>query len=86
MKLYAGLFLVAIGIGYLTVYYFQSRSAVRDGKGVRTVSKPTSNQSQKNNHRRSSGSRPSGSRSNQVGKTLRRSALVAGTIQKPWGW
>ena len=86
MGFYAGLFLVVTGIGYLTVYYFQSRSAARDDKGVRTASKPTSNQSQKNNQKRSSGSKPSGSRSNQVGKTLRRSALVAGTIQKPWGW
>ena len=66
MALYAGLFLVAISIGYLVVSYFQSRTSGASEKVEKTVS--------------------SGSRGKPVGRTLGRSALVSGTVQKPWGW
>jgi hypothetical protein len=86
MLVYAGLFLVAIGIGFLTVRSIHSRSAVSVEKDGKTVSSPVWKQSHRSKQKGSPGLASSASRGNPAGRELRRSALVAGVIQKPWGW
>jgi hypothetical protein len=86
MGLYSGLLLVAIGIGYLTVRFFQRRTQVVVDKMVKTASPPASNQTHRKKQKASPGSASSGSRGNSAGETTRRSAFVAGSNQKPWGW
>jgi hypothetical protein len=78
MELYAGLFLVAIAIGYLTVRSARTRSAVRVEKDGKIVSSPVRKQSHRSTQK--------GSRGIPTSTTLRRSALVAAATQKPWGW
>jgi hypothetical protein len=86
MEVYAILFLVAIAIGYLTVRFARTRSAVRVEKDGKTVSSPVRKQSHRSKQKCSPGFVSSGSRGNPTSTTLRRSALVAAATQKPWGW
>lgn len=86
MELYAGLLLVAIGIGYLVVRLMQPRSTVRIVKHVTTGNRSRPKNTLRNNRKDSSGSKSPGSSGKSAGRSLNRSALVGGTIQKPWGW
>ena len=86
MELYAGLLLVAIGIGYLVVRFMQLRSTVRIVKHVTTGNRSRPKNTLRNNGKNSSGSKSPGSSGKSAGRSLNRSALVGGSIQKPWGW
>ena len=86
MELYAGLLLVAIGIGYLAVRAMHSRSTVRIVKHATTGNRSRPKITPRNKQKGSLYSKSPGSRGKPAGRTLNRSALVAGTIQKPWGW
>lgn len=86
MELYAGLFLVAIGISYLTVRIIQSRSTSRIVKHATKSNRPGLKSTLRSKQKDSSGPVSSSARGKSAGKSLNRSALVAGTIQKPWGW
>ena len=82
MEVYAGLFLVALGIAYLTVRSIQSRTV---GTVEKTVKTNSTSASRGNPAGRTPASRTPASRT-PASRTLRRSTLVAGSIQKPWGW
>ena len=86
MELYAGLLLVAIGIGYLVVRFMQRRSTVRNLKHATTGNRSRPKNTLRNKQKDSLGSKSPGSRGKSAGRTLNRSALIGGTIQKPWGW
>ena len=86
MEVYAGLLLAALGIAYLVVRSSQSRKTGELEKNERNVSRRVLNLSNRSKQKGSLGSASSVSRGKQSGRTLRRSALVAGTVQKPWGW
>ena len=86
MELYAVLLLVAIGIGYLVVRFMQPRSTARNVKHTTTGNRSRPKNTLRNKQKDSPGSKSPGSRGKSAGRTLNRSALVGGTIQKPWGW
>ena len=86
MEIYTGLFLLAIGIGFLLVRFSQSRFAESVKKDGIKATAPVRQLSNRNKQKGLRGSASSGKRGNPTGRTLRRSTLVAGTIQKPWGW
>lgn len=86
MEMYAGLFLVAIGISYLTVLAIQSRSTSRIVRHATKGNRPGSINKLRNKQIDSPGPMSSSARGKSAGKSLNRSALVGGTIQKPWGW
>jgi len=86
MEVYAGLFLVALGIGFLTVRFFQSRFVGGVKKDGITPSHPVRKLSRPNSRKGLSGSASPGTRGKPTARTFRRPSLVAGTIQKPWGW
>ena len=86
MVVYAGLFLVAIGVGFLMVRFVHRRSAVSVKKDGKTVSSPVWKQSHRSKQKGSPDLASSGSRDNPASTRLRRSALVAGANHKPWGW
>ena len=86
MELYAGILLVALGIGYLVVRLMQPRSNVRTAKHATTGNSSRPKNKLRNKQKDSLGSKSPGSRGKSAGRTLNRSALVGGTIQKPWGW
>jgi hypothetical protein len=83
MELYAGLFLVTIGIGYLTVRYFQYRFPRRGVKDIKAGPSQASRQSYRS---RNKPAETSAARSKSVTRSLGRPTLVAGSVQKPWGW
>jgi len=86
LEIYTGLFLLAISIGYLLVRFFQpgfARGVKKDG--IKATA-PVRQLSNRNKQRGLPKSVSPGRGGNQTGRTLRRSALVAGSIQKPWGW
>lgn len=86
MELYAGLLLVAIGIGYLVARSMQSRYTARIVKHATTGNRSRPKNTLRNKQKDSSGSKAPGSRGKSAGRSLNRSALAGGSIQKPWGW
>ena len=83
MGIYVGLFLITLVIGYLAVSFFQTRVA---GKGTDEKKAGSPNVRQKPHRSKQKGTIGPGSRSHSTAKAIRRSALIAGAIQKPWGW
>ena len=83
MGIYVGLLLITLAIGYLAVRFFQTRVA---GKGTDEKKASSPNARQKPHRSKQKETMGPGSRSKPTAKAIRRSALMAGTIQKPWGW
>ena len=83
MGIYVGLLLITLVIGYLAVRHSQIRVA---GKGADDKKAGSPNVRQKPHRSKQKGTIGRGSRSHSTAKQIRRSALMAGSVQKPWGW
>ena len=90
MLMFLGIMIVMITSGLLVLRVFQSRSVADDkedrGTGFVSVRHP----SHRKNLKVSAGLAEQRSRGNSRNRTMkvanRRSALVTGNLQKPWGW
>jgi hypothetical protein len=83
MGIYLGLLLIALVIGFLAVRISQSRLA---GKGSDNKGAGSPTVRRKPYRRKQKGVVGSGSDGSPTTRAIKRSALMAGTIQKPWGW
>lgn len=83
MGFYLGLLLIALAIGFLAVRITQSRNP---GKLTKNANEGSAISGQKPYKRKQKGAIGSGSRANPTSRAIRRSAIVAGSTQKPWGW
>ena len=90
MLMFLGIMIVMITSGLLVLRVFQSRSAADNKEGRGTGFVPVRHPSYRKNLKGSAGLTEQRSRGNSGDRTMkvanRRSALVTGSIQKPWGW
>ncbi len=90
MQVYLGMLLVIIAVAYVVVRFVGSRS-VTGSTDVGEVDRPQArNQSHRRKSNGSNRSASQGSRGNSSDKGMKmasgRSAVVTGSIRKPWGW
>ena len=83
MGIYAGLLITALVIGYLAVRISQSRITGNDPDHKEVDSQVDWREPHRNRQKSTTGV---GSKSKSTAKTIRGSARMAGTNQKPWGW
>ena len=88
MLMFLGIMIVMITSGLLVLRIFQSRSATDNKEDRSTGFAPVRHLSHRQNLKRSAGLAMQRARGNSGDRTVanRRSALVTGNIQKPWGW
>ena len=88
MEVYVGLFLIAIGMGYLIVRFFQMRKGQSSIVKDKSVTRPFRPRSQKRKQQGLLNLSQKRLQDKQVKRKLRskRSTPVTGTVHKPWGW